>query len=359
MAAPTAAPSPAIVRPGARTGVLVLLCAAVLAAVCASLLVGSVSIPLGDAVTALLGGEPARESWRTIVLQFRAPKAATALLAGAALGISGLMLQTLFRNPLADPYILGVSSGASLGAAVVTLTVGGAVGRAFGALGLLGDAALIAASSLGAAAALAVMLIAARRFGHVLMLLILGVLFGYITSALVTLLTQFAAPEQVQRFAQWSFGSFASVSPSQLPVFALVIGAGLLAAAPLMVPLNALLLGETAARALGVGVRGLRAAVVLSAAVLAGVVTAFCGPIGFLGVAVPHLARFALRTPDHRLLYPACALIGALIALLADLIAQVPGSTLVLPLNAVLALFGAPIVVAVLVRGAGARRIAA
>ncbi len=332
-----------------RLGVLGL---ATLACFVASLAAGSVAVPFGDVLAILAGGEGGRPAWTQIVLQFRLPKALTATLAGAALAVSGLLMQTLFRNPLAGPYVLGVSAGASLGVAAVVLSAGAGASGLLAGLGLLGDLSLVAAASLGSGAVLALVLLAARRVST-LTLLILGVLFGYAASALVTVLVHFSLAERIQAYVTWTFGSFGGVTWSQLEILAPALAAGLALAALASKPLNALLLGESYAATMGVSVARARLVVLSATALMAGAVTAFCGPIGFLGVAVPHLVRGLFRAADHRLLIPASALAGALVALAADLVAQLPGSQAVLPLNAVTALIGAPVIAAVVLRRRG------
>jgi iron complex transport system permease protein len=315
-----------------------------------SLTIGSVSIPLDQVITILLGGQPSRATWTTIVVDFRLPKALTAIFAGAALGAAGLNMQTLFRNPLADPYVLGVSSGASLGVALVVLSLGTTGGALLAGLGLVGDLGLTAAAILGAAAAMLIVIAAASRVQSVMTLLILGLMFGYATGALVSLLLYFSIPERIQAYINWTFGSFGGINWRQMPIFVGAVTLGLTGTFLLSKPLNALLLGETYARSLGLNVRRARLGILISAALLTGAVTAFCGPIGFLGLAVPHLCRTLLGSADHRILIPAAACLGGLLALLADLIAQAPGSQVVLPLNAVTALIGAPVVVLVILR---------
>ncbi|MGQ9910257.1 MAG: iron chelate uptake ABC transporter family permease subunit [Candidatus Flexifilum sp.] len=315
-----------------------------------SLLVGPVAIPLPDALTILLGGEAARDSWRTILLQFRLPKALTALLAGAALSVSGLLMQTLFRNPLADPFTLGVSAGGSLGAALVVLLAGTSGAGLLTGLGLLGDAGVIVAASLGAGTVCAAVLLAARRLRSVMMLLIIGLMVGYAAGALVSILVHFSAAERIRAYVNWSFGSFVGVTWSQMPIFAAAVVTGTILSAALIRPLNALLLGESYASSMGIAVGRARAGIIAGTSILAGAVTAFCGPIGFIGIAVPHLARALLRTSDHRVLIPASILIGGMLALAADLAAQLPGGGVILPLNAVTALLGAPVVIAVILR---------
>ncbi len=315
------------------------------------LALGSVHIPLSEVITTLLGGQAAKTSWTNIILKLRLPKALTASLAGAALGVSGLQMQTLFRNPLAGPFVLGISSGASLGVALVVLTAI-AIGNPMFLkdLGILGDFTLIVAASLGAALTLGIVLIVARRVQDTTTLLILGLLFGYATSAVVNILLGFSSSEQIQSYLIWTFGSFAGVSWNQMTVLAPVVLLGLIVALVLSKPLNALLLGESYARSLGLTVQKARFWIITSASVLAGTITAFCGPIAFLGVAIPHLCRSLFNTSDHRVLIPAVTMMGGILALIADLISQLPGSQIVLPLNAVTALIGTPVVTWIVLR---------
>lgn len=310
-----------------------------------SLAVGSVSIPLEEVVRILLGQEAAKASWGNIVLNYRLPQAMTAVLAGAALGISGLMMQTFFRNPLADPFILGISSGASLGVALVVLTVGTVTTTLLSGLGLFGDLGLAAAASMGSAVVLLIVLWTARRVSNGMTLLILGLLFGYLTSAMVSLLLYFSIPERIQAYINWTFGSFSGVTWDQLAIMVPTVILGLIAAFLLSKSLNALLLGESYAQSMGLNLMAARFGIILTTAILAGTITAFCGPIGFIGIAVPHLCRSLFNTSDHRLLVPLTILVGALVALVASIIADVPGSSIVLPLNAVTSLIGAPAVI--------------
>lgn len=316
-----------------------------------SLALGSVDIPLAQVVKILLGETPDTASWSTIVWKYRLPKAITASLAGAALTASGLQMQTLFRNPLAGPYVLGISSGASLGVALVVLVAGGGSSAALLAgLGLLGDLGVAVAATLGAGLVMALVLLVARWVEDSTTLLLLGMLFGYAASAVVSVLLYFAMAERVQSYVIWTFGSFGDVTWNQLQVLAPTILAGLLLAGLAVKQLNALLLGDTYALSMGVAVGRTRLLIIVSASLLAGVVTAFCGPVAFIGVAVPHLCRALLGTADHRFLVPAAILIGAVTALVADLVTQMPGSQTVLPLNAVTALIGAPVLAWVLIR---------
>jgi len=334
-----------------RARVLLALAVLVLAAALASLAFGSVSITFGSVLRAIIG-HARDDSVRSIIWAFRLPKAATAALAGAALAVSGLLMQTLFRNPLAGPYVLGLSAGASLGVALVVLAAGGGwVGFASAASGW-GDMAVAVAASLGAGLVLAMVLLAARRVSP-LVLLILGVLFGYAAGALVTVLLQLAVAERVQAFVQWTFGSFGGVSTRELGLLATVVVAGLALAATTAKALDALAFGADTARSLGVNVPAVRTRALIATALLAGAVTAFCGPVGFLGVAVPHLARGLLGTGEHRWLLAGSALAGAAVALISDVVAQLPGHQGVLPLNAVTALIGAPVLAWVVLRRRG------
>ena len=343
--APTAWP-----RLRIRRIALLLLLAVLIAMFLLSLVIGSVRIPLTDILTILAGNEPARATWTTIVRDFRLPKALTALLAGAALGVSGLQMQTLFRNPLADSYVLGVSSGASLGVALVVLSVGTTGSILMAGIGLLGDLGLAVAAFIGAALILALVMVVAARVQSVMTLLILGLMFGYVTSAVVSLLLYFSLVERIQAYISWTFGSFGGVTWSQMTIFAPMVIIGLVSAFVLSKPLNALLLGESYARSMGLNIRRNRLWIIITTSLLAGAVTAFCGPIAFIGIAVPHLCRGLFGTSDHRILIPGVFMLGGISALLADLIAQVPGGQTILPLNAVTALIGAPVVIWIILR---------
>lgn len=302
-----------------------------------SLTLGSVSIPPTEVLTTLLGGTPAKPAWQEIILNFRLPRSLTAMAAGSALALSGLQLQALFRNPLAGPSVLGINAGASLGAALIVLTGGG--------VGFLGQLSVVGAASLGAAIAMFLVLIMARQVRSSLALLIFGLMLGYVTTALVTILLHFSRLEQTLSYLSWTFGSFSGVTWQQMPVLLFLVLLGLVISQLSCKPLNLLLLGEERAMSLGLSVTVVRCYLILSASLLAGSITAFCGPIAFLGVAVPHLGRSLFRTQDHRLLVPVVTLLGAILALVANSIAQVPGSQTVLPLNAVMALLGAPVLI--------------
>lgn len=336
-------------HPGRQRFLLSMLALVLIGVFLLSLAVGSVTIPLPDIMAILTGSEPTRASWTHIVLAFRIPKALTAVLAGAALAVSGLQMQTLFRNPLADPFILGISAGASFGVALVVLSTGAATGF-LASVGLLSDLGVIGAAIAGAGAVTGLVMVIARRVRHAMTLLILGLMMGYATAALVSVLIYFSAPEQIHAYIAWTFGSFGGVTGRQLWILAPLVCLGLGLAWLLAKPLNALLLGEAYAHSMGVPIRRVRFWVIVGASVLAGAITAYCGPIGFLGVAIPHLCRALFNTSDHRTLVPATILMGSLVALLADMVAGVPGSQTILPLNAITALVGAPVVVWIVLR---------
>ena len=309
--------------------------------------IGKVPIPLVETLKILFTSDRTQPGWRSIIWQFRLPKAIVASLAGAALAVSGLQLQTLFQNPLAGPFTLGISSGASLGVAVVVLA---AETFQWDSLSQLGSWATIVAACLGSFLVTAIVLMAAQRVKSGSALLILGLMFGYGTGAVVNILLQVSSAQQVQQFVIWTFGSFGGVTWAQLPTMAGAIALGLGLATLLTTRLNSMVLGEMQATTLGVDVQKVRLGVLLSASLLAGGVTAFCGPIAFIGVSVPHLARGVLKTADLRWLLPGVMVLGAGLALIADLVAQNVLPRSVLPLNAVTALMGTPLITWIVVR---------
>jgi len=338
-------------RPVREFAVLAALAVATAFAFVLAVGLGSVRIAPGEVIAILLGDTPTRASFATIVHDVRLPRALTALLAGGALGVAGLQMQTLLRNPLADPFVLGISSGASLGVALVVLGGGGAAAAVFaGGLGIGGDALLTLAAIAGALLVLGPALALSARLAGPATVLVVGLMFGYAVQSFVTILVAGASPERLQRWIAWGFGSFGGVTWDKVPVFAPPLVLGIVVAAATVKPLNAMLLGETYARSMGVDARAMRIATMAGASVLAGVVTAFCGPIAFLGVAVPHLARGLTGTSDHRILVPAVILLGGVLALAAQVVALLPGSAGTLPLNAVTSLIGAPVVIAVILR---------
>ncbi|MEX2620612.1 MAG: iron ABC transporter permease [Egibacteraceae bacterium] len=355
--APAGPPPPAPAPPRGVLGLTRPLVVLVLLAVLVGLFLltiaaGSVTIPLDDVVRVLLGGEAPQPAWATIIVDIRLPRAITALVAGAALGVGGLLMQTLFRNPLADPFILGISAGASLGVALVVLVVGTAGTTLVGGLGVLGNLGVAGAAATGAAVVTVAVLLVSRRMTSPATVLIVGLMFGYATAAVVSVLIHsgFGRFERVRAYIAWGFGSFGGTTWSQLQILVPCVLVGLVATVLLTKQLNALLLGDRYAASMGLHVGRTRVVVVLAASVLAGVVTAFCGPIAFVGVAVPHMARGLLRSSDHRLLVPAVVVVGGIVALAAGLVAQLPGLDATLPLNAVTSLIGAPVVVALLLR---------
>ncbi len=335
-----------------------LLAALALAAVLlflADIAFGSVRIPLAGVIDALAGRQT-DPAWSSIVHVFRLPKALTALAAGAALAVSGLILQTVFRNPLAGPDSLGIGAGASVGVALVVLAAGSAVGRAGGSvflsgLGLAGYALLSIAASVGAFLVLLIILLFARRVENGVTLLIVGLLVGYMAGSLVSLLIYFGSPQKVQVYLGWTYGSFSSITARQLPVLYAAVALGFALTARVSKPLNALLMGERFAESLGIRVKSARTRALLASALLAGAVTAFCGPIAFLGIAAPQAARRALRSSDHAVLIPGAALLGSVFALAADVASQAPGNGEALPINPLLALIGAPIILSLFLRG--------
>lgn len=308
----------------------------------ACLVFGSVDIPMRDIAGILTGKGCDNKAWEIIILQSRIPMIITAALAGAALSISGLLLQTTFNNPLAGPSILGVSSGAGLGVAIVILALGGSLG------GLLGESvgsyiAVLVGALLGAGVVLAVLIAFSAIVRSNTMLLIIGILVSYLTSSVVQLLNSVASEEGVHNYVAWGFGNFSGVSVSQMPLYAGIIIAALIASALMVKPLNAMLLGVRYARNLGVNVTRSRNILLLITGVLTAVVTAFCGPIGFIGLAVPHIARLSLGTSNHSRLIPATILAGADIALLCALV-SVTNPHGIIPINAITPIIGVPII---------------
>jgi iron complex transport system permease protein len=312
-----------------------------------SQLVGAVRIP-ADAVMRILTGAPEpHESWRFIVWESRVPQALTALFSGMALAASGLMLQTTFQNPLADPSILGISSGSSLGVALVMLVGGGTLTA--GSITLSGFLSVMAGALVGALTVMAFILFLSTLIRNSVMLLIAGIMIGYIASSAISLLNFFATAEGVHSYVIWGLGNFGGVSLSQLPLFCGLIAAGLAATLLLIKPLNALLLGTRYAENLGVPVRRTRNLLLLATGLLTAVTTAFCGPISFIGLAVPHIARLALGTSNHNSLLPVTMLMGGAMALLCNLICVLPGEAGLIPLNAVTPILGAPIIIYILI----------
>ena len=309
---------------------------------------GSVSIPFKDLLNTLSGGIATKESWQTIVLDFRLPKAITAILVGSGLSICGLLMQTLFRNPLAGPFVLGISSGASLGVAILIL--GSSVFGSFLLTNSVSNWSLPIAASLGAFLVLSAVIIAAHKVRNTMSILIIGLMFGSLTSAVISVLAYFSEATQIQQYLFWSFGSLGNLSWNELSIFGLIYGLGVLGTLSLIKPLNSFLLGENYAKSLGINVKKNRNIILLITSILTGVITAFSGPIAFVGLAVPHIARLLFTSSNHKILLPAVALIGAMVLLICDSIAQLPTSEFTLPINAITSLFGAPVVIWLLVR---------
>ncbi len=313
---------------------------------CVSLLVGAVDIPADKVVDIVMGKESGKASWDYIVLQSRLPQALTAMLCGSSLAISGLMLQTAFRNPLAGPSVFGINSGASLGVALVMLYLGGSITA--GSFSLTGFFAVLAAAFVGAMVVMIVIFLFSAVVKDNVMLLIIGIMIGYIASSAISLLNFFATEEGVQSYMVWGLGNFGGVSMKQMPAFAIVSVIGLACSLLFIKPLNALLLGEKYARNLGVNTQRLRNNLLLVTGLLTAISTAFCGPVSFIGLAVPHVARMILNTDNHKSLMPATILTGAAVAMICNIITVLPGNAGIIPLNAVTPLMGAPVIIYVI-----------
>lgn len=315
------------------------------------LILGSVRIPVDEVIHILTTGSSDNQAWQNIILKIRLPRSLTAILAGAALALGGLQMQTLFRNPLAGPSVLGITAGASLGVAAVMLATGSAATAfAIRNLGVGGSWLIVIASSLGALAVLFIILAISHRITDNVVMLIVGLMVANMTIAIVSIWQYFSSPEQIQEYLLWTFGSLGGVTNYQLQVLGLVVVIGALCTLFLSKTLNVLLLGEQYASSMGLNVKRARLAIILTTSVLAGAITGFCGPIGFIGIAVPHLTRSLLNTSDHKILTPSCLLFGAALLLFCDIISQVPGSSTVLPVNAITAMVGSPIVIWIIVK---------
>lgn len=322
-----------------------------------SLLCGSVEIPANEVWNAVMGGEVSKESWRYIVMESRVPQAVTASLCGASLAVSGLLLQTTFRNPLAGPSILGITNGASVGVAIVMLITGGVISLSSGDnsqftilnFQFIGNIAVVIGAFLGSLLIIFILLVVSSMIKNSIMLLIVGIMVSYLASSIVMLLNIFANADNIHSYVMWGMGSFADVTLSQLPFFILVSLVGLLLSVLLIKPLNALLLGEGYATNLGINVHSVRRWLLIVTGILTATATAYCGPVAFIGLAVPHIARLIVRTSDHTILLPATMLCGASIALLCNVICQLP-ENIIIPLNAVTPIFGAPVIIYIIFR---------
>ncbi len=308
---------------------------------------GSVSIPTKEIFKSLVGNIE-NESWQYIIQNYRLPKAFTAILVGSGLGISGLLMQTLFRNPLAGPFVLGISSGASLGVALVILG-SGIFGGVFASV-LVSKWSVVVAASLGSFLVLLAVMIVSSKVRDTMAILIIGLMFGSITSAVVSVLSYFSSAEELQQYIFWGFGSLGNLSWYELLIFFLIYLTGILMTIASIKGLNTLLLGENYAKSLGLKLKQSRLIIIIATSLLAGTITAFAGPIAFIGLAIPHMTRQIFHTSNHKTLLPAVFMFGAIVMLICDCIAQLPTSDYTLPINAITSLVGAPVVIWLLVR---------
>ena len=322
---------------------------AIIALFVINIIYGAVKIPINSIIDIFSGNDEVNESWKYIILQTRLPQALTAILCGGALAVSGLLLQTAFCNPLAGPSIFGINSGASLGVAFVMLLFGGSITA--GAVSVTGFLAVLIAAFVGAVAVMAVLLFFSNLVNNNVMLLITGIMIGYISSSAISLLNFFATEEGVHSYMIWGLGNFGGVSMAQMPLFAAVTIVGLICALLLIKPLNAVLLGEQYAENLGINTIKLRNCLLLVTGLLTAVTTAYCGPIAFIGLAVPHIARMLLKTDNHRYLIPGTILSGAAISLLCNIICVLPGDNGIIPLNAVTQIMVEPVIIYVIIKG--------
>ena len=329
------------------TGLLLLLLLAFLL----DIVIGSVRIPLKEVLKVIFSANTENNTWTYIIEQIRIPKAFTAVLAGCGLSVSGLQMQTLFRNPLAEPSMLGITAGASLGVAAIMLA-GGNIATLYTIkeLGLSGSWLITGAACLGAALIMVLVLSVSGAVKNNVMMLIIGIMIGTITLSIISIWQYFSEPELIKDYLLWTFGSLDGTSGIQLVILGLAIVTGLVISFSSSKMLDALLLGENYARSMGVTAKRARFIIICSTSLLAGSITAFCGPIGFIGIAVPHMARLLFSTSNHRILIPGCCLIGTILMLLCDVIAQLPGSHTVLPINIITALVGAPAVIWIILR---------
>lgn len=309
---------------------------------------GSVSIPLEGIFAAFSGGEIEKETWRITILHIRLPKAIAAVLVGFGLSLSGLLMQTLFRNPLSGPFVLGLSSGASLGVALLIMGAS-TFGGFFGTL-LMSSYSLVIAASIGSFLVLLTVMAVAYRVKDTMSILIIGLMFGSITGAIVSVLKYFSDAEELKQFMMWTLGSLGNLDNQELSILGFLIVSGIVLSIWVIKSLDAFLLGENYARSLGVNINKSRFIVIIATSLMAGSCTAFVGPIAFIGLAVPHITRLFFNTTNHKILVPSVCLIGAILMLICDSIAQVPFSETTLPINAITSMIGAPIVIWLLVR---------
>ena len=313
-----------------------------------NLTTGSVQIPFADVLDILRGRFTGKESWEYIILENRLPQTLTAILCGASLSVCGLMLQTAFRNPLAGPDVFGISSGAGLGVALVMLLLGGTVSTSI--FTVSGFLAILTAAFVGAIAVTALILFLSTLVRNSVLLLIVGIMVGYVSSSAVSLLNFFASEEGVKSYMVWGMGNFGGVSMDHIPLFSILCLIGIIASFLLVKPLNILLLGPQYAESLGISTRQIRNILLVVVGLLTAITTAFCGPISFIGLAIPHIARLLFRTENHQILLPGTVLSGAVIALLCNFICYLPGESGIIPLNAVTPLIGAPVIIYVIIQ---------
>lgn len=308
---------------------------------------GSIHIPVTDILDWLTGGSAGKESWNNILLNFRLPKALAAIAVGTGLSISGLQTQTLFRNPLAGPFVLGLSSGASLGVALLFLF---GLGSTLSATVLSSGWMVVIAASIGSGLVLSLVLLVSLKVRDSMTLLIIGLMFASLTGAIVSILQYFSTGEEIQVYLFWTFGSLGGLSWDEITIMVIIVCVGLLLSFLSIKPLNALLLSENYVQSMGLSIKTVRIVIIASTSLLAGSITAFCGPIAFIGLAVPHLTRLLFDTSDHKILLPAVGMVGAIVMLVCDIISQVPGSEMILPINAITSIVGAPVVIWIIIR---------
>ena len=328
--------------------IILLLVAGIIVLFAMSLIVGSVRIPLADVCDILFDKFDGKESWKYIIMENRLPQALTAMLCGASLAVCGLMLQTAFRNPLAGPDVFGISSGAGLGVAIVMLFLGGSVSTTM--VTVSGFLAILTAAFIGAIVVTMIILFLSTMVKNSVLLLIVGLMVGYVSSSAVALLNFFASEEGVKSYMVWGMGNFGGVSMDHMLLFALLCLVGIIASIFLIKPLNIMLLGTQYAESLGINIRQIRNLLLVTVGLLTAVTTAFCGPISFIGLAIPHISRLLFRTDNHQILLPGTVLTGAVIALFCNLVCYLPGELGIIPLNAVTPLIGAPVIIYVIIK---------
>ena len=328
--------------------IILLLVAGIIVLFAMSLIVGSVRIPLADVCDILFDKFEGKESWKYIIMEKRLPQALTAMLCGASLAVCGLMLQTAFRNPLAGPDVFGISSGAGLGVAIVMLFLGGSVSTTL--FTVSGFLAILTSAFIGAIVVTMIILFLSTMVKNSVLLLIVGLMVGYVSSSAVALLNFFASEEGVKSYMVWGMGNFGGVSMNHMQLFALLCLVGIIASIFLIKPLNIMLLGTQYAESLGINIRQIRNLLLVTVGLLTAVTTAFCGPISFIGLAIPHISRLLFHTDNHQILLPGTVLTGAVIALFCNLICYLPGELGIIPLNAVTPLIGAPVIIYVIIK---------